>query len=709
MTHVTEYPLVRGGRSAALAAACVRGAVAAGLGLGALAVLVVAAWISSPHPDSGPGGALHLAAGLWLLAHGVDLVRTDTLSGLPAPLGVVPLLLTALPVWLLHRAARDTLDAGDEDDRPRPSASGTVAAVAGGYLLVAAAVVVYSVSGPLPADLITAGFWLPAVAAGAAGAGVWTALGRPLPGQRQAAAALRAAGLGLVTLLGGGAVAAAVSLAWHASEAQAAYTVLAGEWSGRVAVLLLVLALLPNMAVWGAAYGLGPGFTLGTGALATPLGLAGDPAVPPFPLLAALPAEGRGTWVHWAAAAAPLAAAVVQGHLVGRSARNWAARDTALTALGAAWGSGTAVAVLTAATGGPLGTGRLSAFGPVWWQTGAATVLWGACLGAPVALGVRAWRRRSLRPKPLPTQAPPRSAGVGAGTAGVARAAGTTAPASRANGPTSGVVPGLGSGIGPTPGSGAGLGSGIGPAPGSGSGLGSGIGPAPGSGSGLGSGIGPTPGSGAGLDSGSGLGAGIGQAPASGLGPGLDSGSGLGAGIGQAPASGLGPGLGAGIGQAPGSGLGPGLGAGTGLSSTPGPGPGLSSGLGLGSGVGLGPGYGLGPSSGPSPDSGVAPAPAPGPIARLARALGLGRAVRLASGSGAAPVPGSAPGPVPPSTPDESLFEGERPGPARPGATPAARSASHLGLDDDPYGDSAFEPYDYLPAAWESTPPPDRP
>ncbi|MFE2555353.1 DUF6350 family protein [Streptomyces sp. NPDC059352] len=402
---MTEHPLVQGGRSAALATACVRGGVAAGLGLGALAVLVIAAWISSPYPDSGPGGAMHAAAGLWLLAHGVDLIRTDTLSGLPAPLGVMPMLLVALPVWLVHRAARDTLDPGNGSGRPCPSASGAAAAVAGGYLLVAAAVVVYSESGPLPADLITAGLWLPAVVAGAAGAGVWTALGRPLPGQRQAAAALRATGLGLVTLCGGGAVLAAVSLAWHAGEAQTAFEGLAGEWSGRVTVLLLVLALLPNMAVWGAAYGLGPGFTLGTGALATPLGLAGDPAVPAFPLLAALPAEGRGTWTHWAAAAVPLVATLVQGWRVGRSARGWPTRDAALTALGAAWGCGAAVAVLAAAAGGPLGSGRLSVFGPVWWQAGAATVLWGACLGVPVTLTVRAWGRRALRPKPLPVPA----------------------------------------------------------------------------------------------------------------------------------------------------------------------------------------------------------------------------------------------------------------------------------------------------------------
>ncbi|MEU4064548.1 DUF6350 family protein [Streptomyces wedmorensis] len=423
MTHVTEHPLVQGGRSAALATACVRGGVAAGLGLGGLAVLVTAAWISSPYPDGGPGGVLHLAAGLWLLAHGVDLVRTDTLSGLPAPLGVVPMLLVALPVWLVHRAARDTLDAADGDGRPRASASGAVASVAGGYLLVAAVIVVYSESGPLAADLITAGLWLPGVVVGAAGVGVWTALGRPLPGGLHTAAALRAAGLGLVTLLGGGAVAAAVSLAWHAGEAQAVFTGLAGEWSGCVAVLLLVLALLPNTAVWGAAYGLGPGFTLGTGALATPFGLVGDPAVPPFPLLAALPAEGRGTWVHWLAVAAPLAAAAVQGGRVGRAARTWAARDAALTALGAAWGCGAAVAVLAAAAGGPLGSGRLSAFGPVWWQAGAATVLWGACLGVPTTLAVRAWGRRVPRPKNLPASAPASVPGPAAASGTPARTA----------------------------------------------------------------------------------------------------------------------------------------------------------------------------------------------------------------------------------------------------------------------------------------------
>ncbi|WP_443045427.1 cell division protein PerM [Streptomyces sp. MOE7] len=66
-------------------------------------------WVASPFPDSGPSRALHLAADLWLLAHGGDLVRTATPSGTPAPVAVTPLLLAVLPVWLLHRAARHTL------------------------------------------------------------------------------------------------------------------------------------------------------------------------------------------------------------------------------------------------------------------------------------------------------------------------------------------------------------------------------------------------------------------------------------------------------------------------------------------------------------------------------------------------------------------------------------------------------------------------
>lgn len=413
VTEATDHSPapVQGGRTAALAGACVRGALAAGLGLGSVTVLVMVMWISSPYPDSGPGGALHVAAGVWLLVHGAELVRPATLGGAPAPVGVIPLALVALPVWLVYRTARDAAEPAL--DRPGPSARGAVGAVTAGYLLVGAAALAYGTGGPLPAEPLGAALHLPPLVALAAAAGVWTAHGRPtgpLPGRvperirvglarSRTALAARAAAIGLGVLLGGGAVLVAVSLAWHAGAARESLLGLSGVWSGRMALLLLAVALAPNAAVWGAAYGLGPGFLLGTGAAVTPLGVTGTAVAPPFPLLAAVPAGGPGTWVNWTVAVVPVAAGAAVGWTCGggrrgAGARDGGLRDAAFAALLAAVLVGAAVAVLAAAAGGPLGTGRLAAFGPVWWRTGGAAAAWAAGLGVPVAVGLRAWRRR---------------------------------------------------------------------------------------------------------------------------------------------------------------------------------------------------------------------------------------------------------------------------------------------------------------------------
>ncbi len=165
-------------RTPGLAASLLGGAVAAGVGLGSFAVLVTVLWISSPYPDSGPGGALHVAAALWLLAHGAELVRTDTLSGVPAPVGVTPLLLLALPLWLVHRAARDVASG---DEAPPPASGRTAwAGVVLGYLAVGAAAALYASGGVLRPSWAWVCGCLPVVATVAAGArGCGTAYGRP--------------------------------------------------------------------------------------------------------------------------------------------------------------------------------------------------------------------------------------------------------------------------------------------------------------------------------------------------------------------------------------------------------------------------------------------------------------------------------------------------------------------------------------------------
>lgn len=439
-------------RSPGLAAGLVGGALAAGLGLAAFTVLVTVLWISSPYPDSGPDGALHVAAGLWLLAHGCELVRTDTLSGVPAPVGVTPLLLVVLPAWLLHRAGRDAAD-GDEESAP-PAVRTAWGGVVAGYLTVGTAAALYASGGVLSPSWASVAVWLPLLAVTAAGVGAWTAYGRPrgplpppvrralralpfasfvsaVPGVRLPAA-VRAAGAGAAVLVGGGAVLVGASLVWHGGLARVSFLHLTESWSGRFAVLLLALALVPNAAVWGAAYALGPGFVLGAGHAADPLMSSPGSLLPPFPLLAAVPGAGPGTPVNWAAGAVPLAAGVavawftvragVPGRIDGREAigdgdgegqgkgkrkgrvpvvahrgEAWSPGRTAGNAALAALLCGLALAVLATLSGGPLGTHALADFGPVWWQTGPAAAGWTAAVGVPAALVLRALRLRQPR------------------------------------------------------------------------------------------------------------------------------------------------------------------------------------------------------------------------------------------------------------------------------------------------------------------------
>ncbi|MFF2998320.1 DUF6350 family protein [Streptomyces sp. NPDC057950] len=407
-------------RSPGLAAGFLGGVLAAGLGLGSLAVLVMMLWISSPYPDSGPGGALHVAAALWLLAHGVELARTDTLSGLPMPVGLTPLLLAVFPAWLLHRAARDAADT-DAGASGRTVWAGTVA----GYLTLSVAAVLYTAGGELRPSWAWSGLCLPLLTASAAGAGVWTAFGHPrgpvpfwvgralarppVPAAvrrwatgepsvpwagRWLGASARAGLAGAAVLVGGGALLVGVSLVWHGDLARESFQQLTEVWSGRFAVLLLCLALVPNAAVWGAAYGLGPGVVLGAGQVAGPLSAAApEPSLPAFPLLAAVP-EAGGPW-SWAGAAVPVAAGVTVVWFLRKAARGGGAvesggdegwsRGRVVAGVGAAGVlCGLVMALLAGLAGGPLGVGALAHFGPVWWQVGGAVVVWTVGVGVPV-------------------------------------------------------------------------------------------------------------------------------------------------------------------------------------------------------------------------------------------------------------------------------------------------------------------------------------
>ncbi|WKX70882.1 DUF6350 family protein [Streptomyces sp. XD-27] len=452
--------------SSAVGQAFFCGAVAAGLGLGVLAVAVLLLWIASPYPDSGFSGALHLAADLWLLAHGAELVRTETLSGDPAPIGLTPLLLSALPCWLLYRAARHALEPPEPvavpGTTPSPPAELALSTpplvprrailwVSAGYLVVGLAAVVYGAEGPVHVEPFGALLRLPVVTFAVAAVGAWAGCGRPygllptavrgalvrVPGGDQVAAwrppawlprtcllaAARAAAGATLAAVAGGALLTALSMVCHVGPMSGAFAQLTHDWSGRFAVLLLSVTLLPNAVVWGTAYGLGPGFTVGAGSAFAPLAVTDHPAPPNFPLLAALPGANAadGTLHGLLAGLVPIAAGVSvavfvaqdshrgSGHTrsgrprphnghrsggqgggaAGRGA--WSLRRTALTAVLAAAGCGVAMAFLAGLASGPVGTGRLADFGPSWWAVGPVAAGWTALIGIPGALLVRWW------------------------------------------------------------------------------------------------------------------------------------------------------------------------------------------------------------------------------------------------------------------------------------------------------------------------------
>ncbi|MFI0711917.1 DUF6350 family protein [Streptomyces inhibens] len=455
-------------RSSAIGAAFLGGVTAAGLGLGALAVAVLLLWVASPYPDSGPSRALHLAADLWLLAHGGDLVRTATHSGTPAPVAVTPLLLAVLPVWLLHRAARHTL-ATAPAAHPAPAAgafAGTartvtprtlLGALLTGYLLVVAGALLYTSTGRLAAEPASVLLYVPATAVATLAGTAWRIHGhagadllpawvlrartavpgglRTVLGGPRFTAAGRAAGAALGALLVSGALLTLLALGLHADRVRQDLLQLAPDWASRATVLLLCLVLLPNAAVWGASYGLGPGFTLGAGSTAGPLGTTGHPVLPHLPLLSGLPDAGPGNPLTWAVAVVPMVAGALLARCAARSAAapgspggpwSWWV-TTCVAGMGAAV-CGAVMAALAALAGGALGTGTLAAFGPEGWRTGLAAAGWTALIGIPGALGLRAWRLR---------------AGRRAGTAGNdetdtgAQAADATAPAAAVTAPAS--------------------------------------------------------------------------------------------------------------------------------------------------------------------------------------------------------------------------------------------------------------------------------
>jgi len=365
-----------------------------GLGLAVLTTITLIGWMAAPRTALGPGlpGVFRTAVTFWLVAHHAGF----SVSG--GRVGLLPLGLTVLPGALLYRSGGWMIRASGLPRRPRMGVVHVALALAFPYTVLAgllALVVRTSVIQPSLWQALIVCFLL-AFAAGGMGAAralvaargrrVRSGLGamlRLLPERpRSVVTGVLAA---ISVLLASGAILVGASLAVHAGDAKSTYDILAPGIIGGLLLLLVEVVYLPNAVIFGMAYAIGPGFSVGAGTSVSPTGVFLG-AIPSFPPLAALPQQGPAPALSLIALAAPFVAGAVGGTLTIR------AMPSPVYEAAPLWGfvtgvlTGAVTAVLAALAGGPMGGGRMVTIGPSPWQVGLM-----AALEVGVAAAIAAW------------------------------------------------------------------------------------------------------------------------------------------------------------------------------------------------------------------------------------------------------------------------------------------------------------------------------
>ncbi|HEX6873420.1 MAG TPA: DUF6350 family protein, partial [Micromonosporaceae bacterium] len=260
-------------------------------------------------------GAARVALAGWLLSHGVAL------DAGPDRITLVPLAITGLAVWRLGRAGVHASRAvgGQRSRSVWPAVRAALAvAVAYGGLGALAALLVDSPG--LSASVPRAAATFAAVAAVSAliGAVRHSSAGRQrlrrLPATLNAS--FRAGLTAALFTLAAGAAAAGYALAVRGGVAADMLGSYRAGVLGQAGITLICLAYAPNLAVWGAAYLLGPGFSVGVDTVISPGEVLLGP-VPAVPTLAGLP-SGAASGFAPVFLAAPLVGAICAGWLLVR-------------------------------------------------------------------------------------------------------------------------------------------------------------------------------------------------------------------------------------------------------------------------------------------------------------------------------------------------------------------------------------------------------
>ena len=377
-SNLLRTPAV-GSLAAALSAAVI------GLALAAVPMLVL--WLSSL--ESGWAGPVRQTGLLWLVSQGAPIsIAGITVDLLPWGLVLIPLILLASGgAWATRRSG---LTGG-------PQLIWIIAPGAVLYTVVGGVVDLVVAEPAARVDLLHAIVACLVVSALGLTWGAVRGAGLLAPGRLAAIVAvpLRAGVTAAAVIVIAGAVAATVSLLVSIDDAITMIRALGPGIGGGLGLLALGIAYLPVIVVWGSAYLLGAGVVVGPTVTLSPFLPATAPtALPPFPLLAALPQQAPP--MAWALPVVGVLAGIAAGLLIGRRLRHEQRLVRLACAAVASAVAGGLLAGLAWLSAGSLGTQNLAHLGPDPSVVGMLTVVLVGIGALPVALAPSAPSRPAL-------------------------------------------------------------------------------------------------------------------------------------------------------------------------------------------------------------------------------------------------------------------------------------------------------------------------
>ncbi len=359
-----------------------------------------------------------LSGNIWLLMHGVPLNLNIPVNGMfdaiAGTVSLTPLGLTLLPLYLTFRAGRRLAQASYEGQFWQPILAGLLV-----YVAITAAVsyvadtprvgtlIGFSMLMPFGVALLGAilgGYYESRSLARMIGVNAATVVSRFSQYSRWAGSyvwsVVRAAGVGVIAFIAGGALLAAGALFYNWNDVVSIYQSLHAGAVGDTALTLLQFGFVPNLVVFAMAWSTGAGFSLGAGT-AVDLTRTDVGVLPALPMLGALP-QPVEPW-SFIACAIPLLAGAIAGWWFFREGEDhfdewvslkirfrpvsWLISVVFLAVLIGALGGLVSVA-LGQFSRGSLGLGRLTAIGPDPLEFGlyaAALLALGVILGRALA------------------------------------------------------------------------------------------------------------------------------------------------------------------------------------------------------------------------------------------------------------------------------------------------------------------------------------